>query len=618
MEPYKFVHELDYLVGSLIDPKYMNDLLTCTKKPKWKCAQCGDIWMETIASRKRHLYCPNCQERKTGKRACRLCINSECNKYASFNYPEYRWVAFCRTCAQEFPGMIDIAHKRCEEKGCNKLNPCFNFPDVKPGVRCFTHKLVGMINVAGRRCNHPIGCIKRPNFGWLDDPRATRCSEHREIGMVDIVNKQCDHESGCHIQPSFGWPDDKRALRCFKHKEDDMINVHNKRCAYKGCSEGAYYDIKGSNKRTWCSTHKTDDMIDPYRQMCSYSGCIIGPSFNYEGLKPMFCCDHAYPGMVNVISKRCEINKCLRQATFAFQGESRTRCGEHKLPGMFYKRCAEKDCPYIPVFNMPSQKSGLYCSLHKTLDMVNVVNARCASCTLTAKFNIPGIQPMFCSEHKGRGMISKPTKQCGQCKKLATHGIAAAIHCETHADPEDVNLLERKCKSCDLDFVLNIDDLCDYCDPHQTKKYRKAKEMIVKDFLDAENMKYDTHDRIIERGACGKERPDFLFDCGTHFVIVEVDENQHSHITPECENIRMKNIHQALGLSVVFIRYNPDNYTVGEEKKRTSGKSSRLRLAALRDTILDCQEIVPETSLSAIYLFYDGWDGQGWITDIQY
>ncbi len=27
--------------------------------------------------------------------------------------------------------------------------------------------------------------------------------------------------------------------------------------------------------------------------------------------------------------------------------------------------------------------------------------------------------------------------------------------------------------------------------------------------------------------ACGKERPDFWWDCGAHAVVLEVDENQH-------------------------------------------------------------------------------------------
>lgn len=28
---------------------------------------------------------------------------------------------------------------------------------------------------------------------------------------------------------------------------------------------------------------------------------------------------------------------------------------------------------------------------------------------------------------------------------------------------------------------------------------------------------------------CGKERPDFLFDAGSHMIVIEVDEHQ-----PEC------------------------------------------------------------------------------------
>lgn len=75
-------------------------------------------------------------------------------------------------------------------------------------------------------------------------------------------------------------------------------------------------------------------------------------------------------------------------------------------------------------------------------------------------------------------------------------------------------------------------------------------------------------DKKIDGGACGKERPDFVLEteCG-FFVVVEVDEFQHFSYTSECENTRMINISQSLGGPTMFIRFNPDNYTVGNSKQ---------------------------------------------------
>lgn len=74
----------------------------------------------------------------------------------------------------------------------------------------------------------------------------------------------------------------------------------------------------------------------------------------------------------------------------------------------------------------------------------------------------------------------------------------------------------------------------------------KRKEIEVKEYLDVNNFAYDTHDKTIDGGKHGKERPDFLFR-ETHALILEVDEYQHSANPPERERIRMINISRYLG-----------------------------------------------------------------------
>ena len=75
-------------------------------------------------------------------------------------------------------------------------------------------------------------------------------------------------------------------------------------------------------------------------------------------------------------------------------------------------------------------------------------------------------------------------------------------------------------------------------------------------------VRYTTYDRQINGGECGRERPDFLWDTGTHAVMLEVDEFQHQR-GYKCEIDRMRNITTSIGLPCLWIRYNPDEYKGG-------------------------------------------------------
>ena len=55
---------------------------------------------------------------------------------------------------------------------------------------------------------------------------------------------------------------------------------------------------------------------------------------------------------------------------------------------------------------------------------------------------------------------------------------------------------------------------------------------------------------------------------GSYIIIVEIDENAHIYYDCSCENKRLMEISQDLGFrSIVFIRFNPDDYTIKNEKK---------------------------------------------------
>jgi hypothetical protein len=98
-------------------------------------------------------------------------------------------------------------------------------------------------------------------------------------------------------------------------------------------------------------------------------------------------------------------------------------------------------------------------------------------------------------------------------------------------------------------------------------------------------------DKKIQDG-CSKRRPDLLLDLGDQIIIIEIDENQHNEYDCMCEgnrrprsgskvadlesvtlvkdseNKRLMEISKDLGhRSIVFIRFNPDQYKKSDGTK---------------------------------------------------
>lgn len=111
-------------------------------------------------------------------------------------------------------------------------------------------------------------------------------------------------------------------------------------------------------------------------------------------------------------------------------------------------------------------------------------------------------------------------------------------------------------------------------------------------------MKYISHDQ----GTYGRERPDFVFDAVTHMIVVEIDEDQHKYYPCECEQIRMINISQSLGMPTIFIRYNPDKY---QSSYRLYSEKERMK--ALKHQIEHWSNVaLPKDGFCYVtHLFYD-------------
>ena len=315
--------------------------------------------------------------------------------------------------------------------------------------------------------------------------------------------------------------------------------------------------------------------------------------------------------MINVKSKTCDRAGCRIIPSYAKPGEKAHRCAEHKDIGMVdvkNKTCDRAACTVQPVYAKPGEKAHR-CAEHKEPNMVNVKDKTCdrAGCTTVANYGLPGHQPTNCAQHRDKGMMFRPNKKCVRCPNSAYWGKNGRLyHCEEHKHPDERNMVEQRCVSCGLIYLLSADGFCECCKPEAFERARLQKQNALMAYLDAHGFAGDSTDRVIDGGECGKERPDRVFDFGDKVVIVECDENQHKDRQCVCEQTRMVNIAQALGgVPVCFVRFNPDGYAGGDE---TLLNRYELLVSLLRDLRAGIAQ-VPTALVSAVYLYFDGWTG---------
>lgn len=248
--------------------------------------------------------------------------------------------------------------------------------------------------------------------------------------------------------------------------------------------------------------------------------------------------------------------------------------------------------------------------------MKDMINPSCDQCQVLATHGMPTCKATKCGLHRAANMIFKPRKRCAhdKCTSVGTfmdRSNSIIRYCEVHHLPDSINLALEPCASCGTLNILYKDKLCSSCDPDVAKRVVHAKELLVKSWLDTNGFKYDTHDKILDKGVCNAHRPDFSFDVSTHVVILEVDEHQHRSYDSSCERSRMLNIAQGLGINVIFIRYNPDAYVDPSGVKRTPHHNKRME--ELRRWLEHCMHHSQNPALSGafvdvVHLYYDGFD----------
>ena len=169
----------------------------------------------------------------------------------------------------------------------------------------------------------------------------------------------------------------------------------------------------------------------------------------------------------------------------------------------------------------------------------------CGGCDLCQH----GRQKAQCKECGGTS-ICEHGKRKPKCKKCGGSDLCKSSWCETICNPK----YEKYCLAC---FVNNPENQ----NKPNTRNY-KTKETDVVDRIKQTFTNFTwVSDKKVQDG-CSRRRPDLLLDMGTHIIIVEVDENKHTDYDCSCENKRLMELSQDLQhRPIVFIRFNPDNYT---------------------------------------------------------
>jgi hypothetical protein len=71
--------------------------------------------------------------------------------------------------------------------------------------------------------------------------------------------------------------------------------------------------------------------------------------------------------------------------------------------------CIEDGCCTRCNYNLPTEKTGLYCREHKNADMINVNDKKCIKerCLKIPSYNFPmKREKLYCFEHKKENMIN--------------------------------------------------------------------------------------------------------------------------------------------------------------------------------------------------------------------
>lgn len=447
--------------------------------------------------------------------------------------------------------------------------------------------------------------------------------------MVDVKNPKCIECK--QKQPRYNTPGEKKALYCSGCAKDGMVDLYAKLC--EDCKKVVpIFNFPGQRKPTHCSSCKKPGMID-----IAHPPCVVckknRPFYGTTMGKPTHCNNCKLPDHDNVVTKKCEgCNKI--QAIYGLDGKAThcVSCKTNEMTDVRHTMCIV--CVSTrPTYNYPGEKLPLYCLSCKEPDMVDVFNDKCLVCNLKQpSYNYPDKDvARYCVTCALPGMSSVMKDKCEVCKKVtATYnyeGETKASRCKQHKESGMIDIKHKMCitPNCNTRVQDKFRGYCVRCfiytfPEENVSKYYRIKEKHVADcikdtFPDLEI----TFNKQID-GGCSKRRPDIFIDRLTHSIIVEVDEEQHKDYDATCELARINELYTDLGdRPIVMIRFNPDAYIRNGQRIPSCFKYHKIsgapliddkknwndRLAALKNSIENYINNVPEEPLTIEYMFYN-------------
>ena len=143
------------------------------------------------------------------------------------------------------------------------------------------------------------------------------------------------------------------------------------------------------------------------------------------------------------------------------------------------------------------------------------------------------------------------------------------------------------------------------------KALTKSKELEVHQLLSKSGIQFDYQDyqHHLPFRSCGLESEtfaDFVLYAAWGAIILEVDENQHSHQDPSCDVRRDFDMAASVALGsqhkLAIVRYNPDAFMVAGRTVRTPKTESHPKLLQLLHSLIQEE---PERHFQRLFLFYD-------------
>jgi hypothetical protein len=455
-----------------------------------------------------------------------ICIAPSCKKRADFNSPGEYQKLYCYLHKQDNMITMKGQKKQCLEAECATF-PTFNLTNHKEGIYCKKHATKTMVRVNGTpklRCL-VNNCLRSPQ--WFLNGQIS-CFKHKPTNSVRYRGRRCS-EKGCNLTPKYRCSISLKQY-CPTHKTQHAVRFRGNFCHFDGCQTHPYFALPGE-KASSCKKHKSNGMTSVQHIRCEEQNCETAASFNLSGLQPRFCNIHRTPNMCFVRTfKLCWTPECTTRPSFNFEGQTiGISCKDHKDDGMICvvrSYCDIPECSNRSIYHDDNNSSSRRCHIHKEEHMrFHNTNPPCQHerCSvINASYGLSGMTPTKCALHREVGMQKNPRKRCKQkqCTNLAVFGTFEAINCDIHKMEGEINMIEKNCSQCNLISVVSRNGTCEYCEPNafRTNHNHLVKQRYMQRFIETKGIQFTQVDKQIDMGVCGRERPDFLLDCGKMYI----------------------------------------------------------------------------------------------------